>query len=197
MNEHSLICFSGNVVSKFSLVLLCIVFFIFSAVAQEKRFYESNLAQKSKEAFQTLLKIERFGFGGTGPAGIISDGEEALADLVDDKKAFSALVYLTENAKPEGALYALYGLRVLNCKAFNEAFEKFLKLPELPKRVYEKFEIEGLGMVEVSTDAGEIQIWSGGIIRYEKRLKVANDIKEGKFDKRTTLKKQSKCKNKR
>jgi hypothetical protein len=179
-------------------ILLLLVFnlcFIFTGKAQEKKFDESVLGEKGREAFQMLLKIERFGFGGTGPAGDFSDGEYALADLVNEKKAVSALIYIVENAKPEGALYALYGLRVLKCEIFVAEFEKFISFSELPKRVYEKFEVEGLGVVEISTDAGEIQIWRGGVIQREKRLKAARDLKEGKFDKQTILKQKNKCKN--
>jgi hypothetical protein len=166
---------------KFIWLILSLIAFSLQANAQKKVFDESVLSGKGKEAYRTLLKTELFAFGGTDVSGVRSSGEDAFRVLIKEKKAVSAFRNLNEKAAPEGALYALLGLRALKCECFNDEFQKFINLSEPPKRVKDTFYI-GKDEIGLAIPEGNVQRGGNGIHFYEKRLDAANDIRAGKFD---------------
>ncbi len=142
--------------------------------AQDKNFDESVLSANGKNAYQNLLNEELFAFGGIYESGETSDGEKAFDILVEEQEAISAFKSLVKNAKPEGGLYALFGLRMLKCDCFKKEIENFKKLPELPER---KSKGENLAIGK-----GSVARMEGCEMSRQGRLEVAEEIATGKFD---------------
>lgn len=166
---------------KFVWLILNAFIFSLQVSAQEKYFDESILSKKGKEAYRTLLRTELFAFGGTDVSGANSSGEDAFDVLIKEKKAVPAFSSLIEKATPEGGLYALFGLRALKCKCFDDEFQKFINLPEPPKRVKDELYLSDRKL-ELAIPAGSVERGGDGVHYYEKRLDAANNIRAGKFD---------------
>ena len=105
---------------KFVWLILSLFVLSIQANAQEKTFDESVLSDKGKQAYQTLLKVDLFALFGISYSGETSKGELALDDLLTEKESTNAFKSLIKNATPEGGLYALLGLKMLNCDCFKE-----------------------------------------------------------------------------
>ena len=155
---------------KFVWLILSLIVFSLQANAQEKTFDESILSDKGKQAYQTLLKVDLFALFGISYSGETSKGELALDDLLKEKESTNALKNLIKTATPEGGLYALLGLKMLNCKCFKEELENFKKLPEPLARKNSGRDIE----------KGNVRRMQGCIGFQESRLKVAQDIETEK-----------------
>lgn len=179
---------------KFGWLILSLIVFSLSANAQKKDFDESVLSEKGKEAYRTLLKTELFAFGVTDYSGENSWGEYAFNALIKEKEAVAAFRNLVGKAQPEGALYALLGLRMLKCECFDDEFQKIINSPEPPKRVKNTFYF-GNDEIEVAIPEGNVRRGGGGIRFYEKRLDAANNISAGKFDE--FIEQKKKLKNRR
>ena len=156
---------------RFIWLILALALFSFEAIAQEKTFDQSVLSEKGRHAYQTLLKIELFALGGIGYGGSTSEGEKAMDILIQEKEAKSALRSLVKISTPEGGLYALAGLKILNCACFNAELENYRNLPEPPAREKNKHDKTGKGNVARMT---------GCFMFEESRLKVASEIEAGK-----------------
>lgn len=108
-------------------LLILFILLSISCFAQEKDFDESVLTDNGKQAYQTLLHVELFAIGGVGYGGKTSDGERAFDILLEDKEAMSAFKSLLNKATIEGALYGLFGLKMMNCSCYQEEFIKLKK----------------------------------------------------------------------
>lgn len=111
------------------IILSLILFMVFSisCFGQDKPFDESVLSENGKQAYQTLLKIQLFAIGGIGYSGAISEGDKAFDILLEDKEAVSAFKSLIKKATIEGALYGLFGLKMVDCSCYREEFINFKK----------------------------------------------------------------------
>lgn len=169
---------------KFVYLFLSLMLISVQSKAQDQSFDESVLSASAKQAYQALMNVELFALGGIGEAGVTSEGEKVLDILVKEKEAIPALKNLVKNAKPEGALYALFGLRMLKCKCFNQEIENFKKNPELLIRNPENQFLE--------IEAGSVARMSGCKMFNQKGLEVAEEIATGKFDDWIKLKEELK-----
>ncbi len=140
------------------------------ANSNTNQFDEFVLSESGRQAYQTLLKIDLFAIGGTGEGGETSNGEKALDILTKDKKAIAALKSLVKTSTSEGGLYALLGLKILNCDCFKEELTNYKNLPE--SFVEERNQYGKI-------DKGNVNRMEGCKLFQESRLKVVNDIENG------------------
>ncbi len=106
-----------------------------------------------------------------------SDNYNKLQNLRTILKATNAveiLLNLIKTASPEGKLYGLLGLKILNCECFNQQLEIVKKTINLQKRINTGDEIL-FGKIK-------IRIQSGGNIYFEDSLLIIQQIADGKFD---------------
>jgi hypothetical protein len=157
---------------KFVWLILSLIVFSFQVQAQSKGFNESILSDTGKQAYQNLLKADIFALGPIGASARTSDGELALDILVREKEVVSSLKSLVENATPEGALYALFGLRKLKSDSFEQYLKIFNSKPELAERG-ESFD---------KIPKAKVRRMDGCTLFFDTKLKVANDIVNGEFD---------------
>jgi hypothetical protein len=143
------------------------------ALSQQNSFDEFVLSENGRQAYQVLSNVDLFAVGAIGERGGISKGEEALNTLIREKMAINALKFLVIKATPEGGLYALFGLKNLNCECFDEELRVFEKLPEPPKRKFDDF---------YEIPEGEVARVVGCKGFSSKRLDVAKKIKDGKVE---------------
>jgi hypothetical protein len=74
----------------------------------------------SDMTFQRLAKVQRFAFGGTGYAGVISQGEKDYKVILLRPSAMADFEKLLSVGNPQAKSYALVGVRTLNLNRFNE-----------------------------------------------------------------------------
>ncbi|HEX8368470.1 MAG TPA: hypothetical protein VF604_08010 [Pyrinomonadaceae bacterium] len=156
---------------KFGWLVLSLALLSFNAIAREKTFDQSVLSEKGREAYQTLLKVELFALGGVGYGGSSSEGEQALDILVQEKQAIPAFRSLVKISTPEGGLYALVGLKMLNCDCLKEELTNYRSLPEPPARKENTRD---------KIEKGNVERMRGCFIFQESRLKIAGDIETDK-----------------
>lgn len=92
-------------------------------------FNPETLSERGKFSFDTLLKTKTFTLSGLGAAAAPHLATRALADLLKEKSAEKALQFLVRNATPEGQIYGLLGLQVINSKHFKVDFASYKHLP--------------------------------------------------------------------
>jgi hypothetical protein len=73
----------------------------------------------------TLRKTATFALGGVGFAGVTSEGERMLREVLKGPEAVRRLEGLLPDASPAGQLYALLGLRLRDRAAYQRALEKY------------------------------------------------------------------------
>ncbi len=149
---------------------LCLAILCAALQGQEKVFETSQLTENGKKAFETLTSVNLFALGGTGYGGEISAGELALRELVHEEQATAALRHLVSISTPEGALYALLGLKLLKCECLETEYVRFASLPE-PEARSDKSRLP--------TAKGHVRRMAGCIGFQEQRLKVAKHILNG------------------
>jgi hypothetical protein len=157
--------------NNFFLLVISLIF-VFQTNAQSKEFDESVLSETGKIAYQTLLKADKYALFGVGFGGETSEGESALDVLVEEKNAIPALAQLIVKATPEGAIYALVGLKMLDCECLKEQLKIFKAMPEPEQRKLNQYE---------SIDKGYIRTQSGCIISSEKKQNLIEEIESGKI----------------
>ena len=79
----------------------------------------TNKVLTIEQAYAQLLSVERFAFGGTGRAGIESEGSTAFRTIAGSTNAMNLFESILRNGKPAGQLYALAGLRKLDPDNFS------------------------------------------------------------------------------
>jgi hypothetical protein len=72
-----------------------------------------------------LKKTATFALGGIGYAGVMSEGERALREILTETDAARRLENMLPGASPAGQLYALLGLRLRDQAAYQRALEKY------------------------------------------------------------------------
>jgi hypothetical protein len=154
------------------LLLGIILILVFQSNAQKTKFDESILSEKGKTAYQTLLKVDKYALFGVGFGGETSEGELALDILVNEKNAIPALKTLVATATPEGVIYALVGLKMLDCECLKEQITIFKRMPEPKYRRLNEYE---------SIDKGFIRTQSGCIISWEKKRDLIKQIERGRM----------------
>ena len=85
----------------------------------------SQLADSTRNAYETLLKPVFFALGPVGSGGDTSQGEIALDHLLIDPRGAELFKLILEHGSREGKLYALVGLRVLDRSAYLQAVSRF------------------------------------------------------------------------
>ena len=72
-----------------------------------------------------LRKQGTFALGGVGVAGVMSQGERTLREILKESDAAVRLESMLRDASPAGRLYALLGLRRRDRAAYERALEKY------------------------------------------------------------------------
>ncbi len=129
-------------------------------------FDPETLSESGKSSFETLLKTKTFTLSGFGAAAAPHLATRALANLLKEKSAEKALQFLVRNATPEGQVYGLLGLQIINSTQFKSDFAIFKTLP-VPKD-------------EISSSDGGCDPETTSL----KRADIINDLETGAFDKR-------------
>jgi hypothetical protein len=80
--------------------------------------------RQATEGIDTVLeraaKVARFAFGGTGYAGVISDGEQDYKSILAHKSALADFEKLYSQGNLQAKCYALVGINKLNPARFKE-----------------------------------------------------------------------------
>jgi hypothetical protein len=92
---------------------------------QTSSYDQAQLTVEGKKAYNTLRTVKFFAIGGVGYAGQKSDGERALEVLIEERIAVDAFKSLVAESSLEGALYGLFGLKMLKCECFEAEFSRF------------------------------------------------------------------------
>jgi hypothetical protein len=83
-------------------------------------------AEAIQAASETALqKTATFAMGGVGIAGVMSEGERTLREILQEADAAARLESMLPKASAAGQLYALLGLRLRDRAAFQRALEKY------------------------------------------------------------------------
>jgi hypothetical protein len=83
-------------------------------------------AEAIQAASETALqKTATFAMGGVGYAGVMSEGERSLREILKEADAAARLESIMPKASAAGQLYALLGLRLRDHAAFQRVLEKY------------------------------------------------------------------------
>jgi hypothetical protein len=82
-------------------------------------------AASAADADSTLRKITTFAVGGVGVAGIMSEGERALREVLKQSDAVARLESSLPHASAAGQLYALLGLRTRDREVYQRALARY------------------------------------------------------------------------
>ena len=116
-------------------------------------------AQPIQAAPETALrKTMTFALGGVGFAGVMSEGERTLREILKEPDAARRLESVLPDASPAGQLYALLGLRLRDRAAYERALEKY------------------------RANDGKVQTMRGCIIQRESFRDVVKQIEHGDYD---------------
>lgn len=108
---------------------------------------------------ETLLrKTTTFALGGVGIAGIMSEGERTLREILKESDAARRLEGVLPDAAPAGQLYALLGLRLRDRAAYERALEKY------------------------RANGAKVPTMRGCILQREPFGKLVNEIERGDYD---------------
>ena len=110
-------------------------------------------------AYNKLRSASQFAAGPVGFAGVTSDGEAALHDLLSRPDASADLRKLLSEATLEGQLYALWGLAVAGDADFSQLSEKY------------------------ATDGTEVNTMNGCVGGREAVSAIVKRIRDGKYGK--------------
>jgi hypothetical protein len=111
-----------------------------------------------QEAYQQLLNIRQFAFGGIGFAGLTSPGEKAYRSIAGATNAVALFSAMLTNGNPQARLYALCGIRQLAPGSF-DALARPLRSASL-----------------------EVETVQGCIIQHEPAKNVIARIESGSYD---------------
>ena len=115
-------------------------------------------AAEPSAAESTLRKAESFALGGVGVAGTMSQGEQALREILKQPDAVPRLESLLSEASPAGQLYAFVGLRARDRKAYQRAVEKY------------------------GQRGAEVETMRGCILQHEPFASLVKQIEHGDYD---------------
>jgi hypothetical protein len=143
-----------------------------TAFSQSQCFQTHTVSELGKIAFQELQKETIFAFGGVGYDGQMSSGEKAMNILLDESSAKEVLFELATKNGGVGGLYGLTGLKMIKSECFGEAYQQFLKLPDLTG---------SKGAMVGEIPKGYVETMAGCIVGYLRRTDIANEIAVGKY----------------
>jgi hypothetical protein len=159
----------------FAAIIIVLSFNLVQA-SQKSGFEFYPLSMKGQAAYKKLISASIFRVGGVGYAGVTSQEELALYDLLKEEKAVEALNSLVRDATYEGGLYGLLGLSITSVAEFNQAVELY-KARDDPRG---RNATEVFDRVGFSKDAVVTQF--GCIISTKDRMKLVESIQAGRFD---------------
>ncbi len=84
-------------------------------------------ADKPSDAAASLAKVKSFAFGGIGIAGTPSQSEAHFRTVLEHRNALAEFRDVLATGTPEGKLYALCGIRILDPSSFEAAAEPLKK----------------------------------------------------------------------
>lgn len=146
--------------------------------AQDSKFNVGQLSKDGRKAYEELLNVRLFAIGPVGWGAQTSEAELALHVLLTEKVAYGALKSLVNVASPEGRLYGLIGLHLIDISAFNEEVEHYKSRPE-------SFEGRSTlpGRLDFNTTLkGEVRTARGCIV-WDKPLRdIVSAIQAGEYD---------------
>ena len=88
----------------------------FGACAQANRLPDPPTPE---QAYEQLLSVRCFAFGGVGYAGVTSEGEKAYRAIAGGTNALALFSAVLTNGNAPAKLYALCGIRQLSPRAFD------------------------------------------------------------------------------
>jgi hypothetical protein len=80
-----------------------------------------------QQAYEQLLSVRCFAFGGVGFAGVTSEGEKAYRAIAGGTNALALFSAVLANGNAPAKLYALCGIRQLSPRAFDTHTKSLLK----------------------------------------------------------------------
>ena len=145
---------------------------------QDSKFNVGALSWNGRKAYEKLLNVTEFAVGPVGFGAQTSEAELALHLLLSEKEAYGAFKSLINVASPEGRLYGLFGLRLIDIGAFNEEVERYKTRPE---------SLEGRsappGRLDFKTTLkGEVRTAHGCIISDMPVRNIVKAIQAGEYD---------------
>jgi hypothetical protein len=75
--------------------------------------------QPSRQVYEQFRSIKTFAFGGVGPLGSMSDGEQRFRTIAVSSNALELFTTILTNGTTEARLYALWGIRHLAPQTFD------------------------------------------------------------------------------
>jgi len=112
----------------------------------------------AQQAYDRLIAVKQFAFGGVGFAGTTSEGEKAFRTILASPNALRLFRLALSKGSTEAKLYALSGFRQLDQRSFDT---------------------ESKALVEANPEATTM---SGCIVRHEQAAAVVKRIADGMYD---------------
>jgi hypothetical protein len=81
--------------------------------------------KKSGDPYATVASADLFAMGAVGYAGTTTEAEKCLQQIVKQKDGADLCRKLIQEKNPAAQLYGLLGLKILDGKAFADAYPKF------------------------------------------------------------------------
>lgn len=147
-----------------------LIFGAHAAAAQDKPFDPSTLTPEGKAAYEDLIKVEIFSIGPSGFGGVTSGGERSLAVLSREDNAEAALRSVIAEGTPVSGLYAILGLKTLDCKCLSAEVKRFKAMP-VPDPEPER---------QLTVTDG-VRTMTGCIVLWEAKAEVLKRILSGKY----------------
>ncbi len=114
--------------------------------------------EKPEQAYERLLGVKQFAFGGVGYAGTTSDGEQAFRAVRASTNAVQLFRAALSNGSNEAKLYALCAIRQMDNRSFATDAKAFLRANP------------------------EVTTMSGCIVGHERAAAVVKRIAAGYYD---------------
>lgn len=151
-------------------MILGLLAFAAPVMAQDKPFDPSTLSPEGKEAYEELIKAEIFSIGPSGFGGVTSGAEKSLSVLVREKNAEAALRSVITEGTPVSGLYAVLGLKTLDCNCLNAEVKRFKAMPVPDPEPERQLKV---------TDG--VRTITGCIVLWEPKADVLKRILSGKY----------------
>jgi hypothetical protein len=118
----------------------------------------SLAAASENSAARDLAAAKSFAFGGVGVAGLMSEGERNLRNVLDRPDASQQLQAALARATPAGKLYILVGLRRSDRAAYQKALDSLARPND------------------------DVEVARGCMISREPFPKLLSEVQDGRFD---------------
>jgi hypothetical protein len=160
-----------------TLIVVTVALLNTAASPQNADFDRKQLSLKGRVAYDRLYSACVFRIGGVGYAGVTSQEELALYDLLEDEHAIEALKSLVTAGTYEGGLYGLLGLSLKNNGEFNRAVDIYkARNDERPSQEKGPFECS------INDKKEYVSTQDGCILSVELRADVVTRIQSGRYD---------------